>query len=165
MRLLITFFLCEQKILQQPVLYLSHYFKQNRAGYYDRLQAVRDQGDWESWLEFFVKGVLSVSREATETARQIIALREDHRQRITEELGRAAGNGHRILEYLYERPILDVAKIEELLGITYAGANALVSHLTKMGLLQEITGQRRNRVFRYAPYLNIFSETQRPSNA
>lgn len=110
-----------------------------------------------------MQGVLSVSREATETARQIIALREDHRQRITERLGRAAGNGHRILEYLYERPILDVAKIEQLLDITYAGANSLVSRLTDMELLQEITGQRRNRVFRYAPYLNLFSETQRPS--
>ena len=163
-RLLITFFLCEQEILQQPVLYLSHYFKQYRSEYYDRLQAVRDWDDWEGWLEFFVQGVLSVSREATETARQIIALKEDHRQRITEGLGRAAGNGHRILEYLYERPILDVAKIEQLLDVTYAGANSLVSRLTDMGLLQEITGQRRNRVFRYAPYLNLFSETQRPSN-
>ena len=161
-RLLITFFLCEQEILQQPVLYLSHYFKQHRAEYYDRLQAVRDQGDWEGWLEFFVQGVLSVSREATEIARQIIALREDHRQRIIEGLGRAAGNGHRILEYLYERPILNVAKIEQLLDITYDGANSLVSRLTDMGLLQEITGQRRNRIFRYAPYLNLFSETQRP---
>jgi len=162
-RLLITFFLCEQGILQSPVLYLSHYFKQYRDEYYRRLQAVRDQGDWEGWLNFFIKGVLSVSREATDTARQILALREEHRHLITEELGRSAGNGYRILEYLYKRPILEVSEIEQLLGMTYAGANNLVSRLVEIGLLQEITGQKRHRVFHYGPYLDLFSDTQRPA--
>ncbi len=157
-RLLITFFLCEQEILQRPVLYLSHYFKQHRAEYYRLLQAVRDEGDWEGWLTFFVNGVLSVSREATETARKVLALREDHRSRLTEGLGRAAGNGHRILEHLYQRPILNVSEVVDFLGITYAGANNLVSRLEDLGLLQEITGQRRGRVFRYAPYLDLFGE-------
>jgi Fic family protein len=159
-RLLITFFLCQQQILQRPVLYLSHHFKKHRAEYYDRLQAVRDRGDWEGWLEFFVTGVLETSREATETARRILALREDHRARITDRLGRAAGNGHRILEYLYQRPILKVAEIEKLLRVTYAAANGLVSRLASLGLLQEITGQKRHRVFRYAPYLDLFSDSQ-----
>ena len=161
-RLLITFLLCQQEILQRPVLYLSHYFKQHRDEYYRRLQAVRDQGDWEGWLKFFINGILSVSREAAETARQILALREDHRQRITEGLGRAAGNGHRILERLYQRPVFKVTEIDQFLGITYAGANSLISRLTRIGLLQEITGQKRHRVFRYAPYLDLFSDTQRP---
>ncbi len=161
-RLLITFFLCQQEILQRPVLYLSHYFKQNRDEYYRRLQAVRDQGDWEGWLEFFVNGILSVSREAAETARKILALREDHRQRITEGFGRASGNGHRILERLYQRPVFKVTEIDQFLGITYSGANSLISRLTQIGLLQEITGQKRHRVFRYAPYLDLFSDTQRP---
>jgi Fic family protein len=162
-RLLITLFLCEQEILQKPVLYLSHYFKHNRSAYYERLQAVRDQGDWEGWLEFFLRGVLSVSREATETARRILALRETHRSRITDQLGRAAGNGHRILEHLYERPILNVAEIERLLSVTYAAANGLVARLADLGILQEITGRKRHRVFRYAPYLDLFSGDHSPS--
>ncbi|MEQ9825251.1 MAG: Fic family protein [Puniceicoccaceae bacterium] len=156
-RLLITLFLCEQEILQMPVLYLSYYFKQHRSEYYDRLQNVRDRGDWEGWLEFFLSGVLIVSKEATETARRILALRESHRSQIAESLGRAAGNGHRILEHLYQRPILNVAEVEKLLNVTYAAANGLVSRLTELGILQEMTGQRRHRVFRYAPYLNLFS--------
>jgi len=157
-RLLITLFLCQQEILLRPVLYLSHFFKQHRSDYYDYLQAVRDRGDWEAWLEFFVQGVFSVSKEATETARRILDLRENHRSRITEALGRAAGNGHRILEHLYQRPVLNVSEIESFLDITYAGANSLVSRLAKIGILQEITGQRRHRVFRYAPYLDLFSD-------
>lgn len=157
-RLLITLFLCEQEILQKPVLYLSHYFKQHRSEYYERLQAVRDAGDWEGWLEFFFRGILSVSREATETARRILALRETHRSQIADRLGRAAGNGHRILEHLYQRPILNVAEVEQLLGVTYAAANGLVSRLAELHILQEITGQRRHRVFRYAPYLDLFSD-------
>jgi len=157
-RLLITLFLCQQEILLRPVLYLSHFFKQNRSDYYDHLQAVRDRGNWEAWLEFFVQGVFSVSKEATETARRILDLREIHRSRITESLGRAAGNGHRILEHLYQRPVLNVTEVETCLDVTYAGANSLVSRLTEIGILQEITGQRRHRVFRYAPYLDLFSD-------
>ena len=162
-RLLITFLLCEQEILQHPVLYLSHYFKKHREEYYGRLQAVRDKGDWEGWLEFFVNAVLSVSIEAAETARRILALREDHRQLITEGLGRAAANGHRILERLYQLPIFNVAEIQQYLGITFAGANSLVSRLATFRIVQEITGRKRNRVFRYGPYLDLFGDTQRPA--
>lgn len=157
-RLLITLFLCEQEILQKPVLYLSHFFKQHRSEYYERLQAVRDQGDWEGWLTFFLRGVLAISKEATETARRILVLRELHRSQITESLGRAAGNGHRILEYLYQRPIVNVSEVGQLLGVTYAAANRLISRIADLGILQEITGQKRHRVFRYAPYLDLFSE-------
>ena len=164
-RLLITFLICEQEILQHPVLYLSHYFKQHREEYYLRLQAVRDKGDWEGWLEFFVNAVLSVSIEAAETARRILVLREDHRQHITEGLGRAAANGHRILERLYQRPIFNVAEIEHYLRLTYAGANRLISRLTELGILREITGRKRHRVFRYGPYLDLFSDTQRSTDS
>jgi len=141
--------------------------KKQRAEYYDRLQAVRDRGDWEGWLHFFVTGVLETSREATETARRILALalREDHRGRITDNLGRAVGNGHRILEYLYQRPILNVTEIEKLLHVTYAAANGLVSRLASLGLLQEITGQKRHRVFRYAPYLDLFADAKEEGSA
>ncbi len=157
-RLLITFLLCQKEILLKPVLYLSHYFKRNRTEYYEHLQAVRDKGAWEQWLSFFLRGVASVSREATETARRIILLREEHRAAVTAQLGRASGNGHRVLEHLYRRPILSVQHVQELTGTTYTAANSLVSRLVALGILQELTGYRRNRLFRYQPYISIFTE-------
>ena len=157
-RLLVTFLLCQREILGKPVLYLSHYFKQFRAEYYERLQAVRDRGDWEGWLAFFLRGVIGVSREATETARRILALREDHRARVTTGLGRAAGNGHKVLEHLYQRPIVAVADVQALTATTYTAANNLVSRLVEQGVLMEATGYRRNRLFRYQAYIDLFGE-------
>ena len=157
-RLLITFLLCQREILLKPVLYLSHFFKQHRSEYYEHLQAIRDHGHWEQWLAFFLRGIASVSREATETARRILALREEHRAAVTTHLGRAAGNGHRVLESLYQRPILSVAEVQELTGTTFTAANNLVSRLVKLDILQEATGNKRNRVFRYAPYIAIFGD-------
>ncbi len=157
-RLMITFLLCQRDILLKPVLYLSHYFKQHRREYYEHLQAIRDHGHWEEWLAFFLRGVASVSREATETARRILALREEHRAAVTTHLGRAAGNGHRVLESLYRRPIVSVAEVQELTGTTFTAANNLVARLAKLGILQEATGYKRNRVFRYAPYIAIFGD-------
>lgn len=159
-RLLITFLLCQQEILLKPVLYLSHFFKQHRAEYYEHLQAIRDQGNWEQWLAFFLRGIVSVSREATETARRILSLREDHRAAVTAHLGRAAGNGHRVLESLYQRPIVSVAEVQALTGTTYTAANSLVSRLAQLEILQEATGYKRNRVFRYQPYITIFGENE-----
>ena len=159
-RLLITFLLTERNILQKPVLYLSHYFRRHRQMYYDCLQAVRSHGDWEGWLVFFLKGVAEVSREATDTARRILHLREVHRRTITEGLGRAAGNGHRTLEYLYERPIVSVKEIQELIGTTYPAANILVSRLVSSGILQEVTGRVRNRRFAYQQYIDLFQSAE-----
>ena len=156
-RLLITFLLCECKALRKPVLYLSHYFKKHRQEYYDRLQAVRDAGDWERWLVFFLKGIAEVSTQAAHTAQRILLLREEHRARITERLGRAAGNGHRVLESLYERPIASVKQVETLLGTTFAAANQIVRRLVEAGILVEITGQARHRRFRYDPYVQLFN--------
>lgn len=157
-RLLITFLLCQREVLLKPVLYLSHYFKQHRSEYYEHLQAIRDYGQWEQWLAFFLRGVASVSREATETARRILALREEHRATVTAHLGRAAGNGHRVLESLYQRPMVSVSEVQDLTGTTYTAANSLVARLTQLGILQEVTGYKRNRVFRYAPYIALFGD-------
>lgn len=88
--------LTECGVLHKPVLYLSHYFKQHRQAYYEHLQGVRDRGDWEAWLIFFLRGVIAVAGEAASTARNILQLREQHRLTITEHLSRSAGNGHRI---------------------------------------------------------------------
>lgn len=155
-RLLITFLLTEKRLLARPVLYLSHFFKRHRAEYYDRLQAVRDSGDWESWLSFFLCGVAEVSQEATRTAAAILGMRKHYRERITESLGRAAANGHRILERLFDHPIINVATVHDWLDVTQAGANNLVRRLVDTGVLREITGYARNRRFRFDPYLRLF---------
>lgn len=158
-RLLITFLLTERQVLHKPVLYLSHYFKRHRQDYYEHLQAVRDRGEWESWLAFFLRGVVEVADEATETARRILQLREQHRAAITEHLGRAAGSGHRVLETLFDRPIVTVADVQGITGTTYAAANQLVGRVVQIGILQEMTGYARNRRFRYAPYIALFNDT------
>ncbi len=158
-RLLITFFLCQQKILRTPVLYLSHYLKKHRGRYYDLLQATRDNGDWETWLKFFLRGVAEVSDEATETARRIVDLREAHRNVITEKFGRAAGNGLTILEYLFTNPILTVNQAVERLNVGYPTANNLMARFVEANLLVEITGNARNRRFSYQPYIRLFTDS------
>ena len=157
-RLLITFLLCEKGSLRKPVLYLSHYFKKHRQAYYELLQAIRDRGEFEEWLAFFLRGVTEVSVEAAETARRILELREVHRREITERFGRAAGNGHRVLERLYEQPIVSVSNLMALLGTTFAGANQIVQRLVEIGVLREFTGQARHRRFRYDAYVRLFEE-------
>lgn len=157
-RLLITFLLTEWGVLHKPVLYLSHYFKQHRQQYYEHLQAVRDRGEWEPWLAFFLRGAIEVAGEAATTARRIQLLREAHRSAITDKLGRAAGNGHRVLEKLFDRPIVSVSDVQQLTGTTHAAANTLVRRMTELGILEEITGYARNRRFRYGPYVRLFSD-------
>jgi Fic family protein len=157
-RLLITFLLTERGILHKPVLYLSHYFKSRRQEYYDRLQAVRVRGDWEGWLAFFLRGVIEVAGEAAETSRRILSMREDHRAAVTARLGRAAASGHKVLESLFDRPIMTVKDVQALTGTTYAAANGLVSRLVDAGVLSEMTGYARNRRFQYAPYIALFAE-------
>jgi Fic family protein len=158
-RLLITFLLCEKKVLSKPVLYLSFYLKKHRNEYYDQLQRVRDAGTWEDWLSFFLKGVEEVSIQATNTARRIITLREKHRSLITDKFGRAAGNGHRVLEKLYTVPIVSVHEVQQLIGTSYPAANDLVTRLVKADILREITGQIRNRRFIYREYVDIFMDS------
>jgi Fic family protein len=159
-RLLITFLLCERGVLHKPVLYLSHYFKQHRQTYYELLQATRDRGAWEDWLAFFLRGIAEVSVGATDTARRILTLRERHRSLIAEQLGYAAGNGHRVLERLFQHPIMSVSDVKDITGTSYAAANQLVERLVKIGILSEITGQARNRRFRYDAYVKLFDEPE-----
>lgn len=159
-RLLITFLLMQNEILLKPVLYISHYFRRNRAEYYDRLQAVRDRGEWEPWIKFFLTGIAAVSLEATETARAIVDLRERHRRLVTERFGRAAANGLNILEGLFSSPIVTIGQVQKSLGITYPPANALVQRFVEAGILFEMTGQERYRVYRYSPYIGLFSDNR-----
>lgn len=161
-RLLITFLLCEKEILKRPLLYLSHFFKLNRAEYYDRLQAVRDRGDWEGWLKFFLRGVAQVAAEATVNAGRIVEMRERHRELILKRLGRASGKALQLLERLHFRPIVSVQTIMEFTGLSFANANSLARQLLAVGLLRETTGRKRNRRFSYEPYLELFQERRSP---
>ena len=156
-RLLITLLLCEQGALQRPVLYLSHFLKEHRAGYYAALQAVREDGAWEEWIAFFLRAVAASAADATETARRIVDLRERHRGLIVAHLGQGAGTGLRLLEALYQRPLIDVPEAKAILGLTFQGANRLVGRLVGLGILEELTGQQRNRVFRCSEYANLFA--------
>lgn len=156
-RLLITFLLCQRNILHHPLLYLSHYFKMNRAEYYDRLTAIRRNGDWEGWIKFFLTGVKTVANDAVETARKIIALREDTRQLVTNELGSMSG-APQLLESLFTQPAITANLAKDQLGISFAQANKLLGHFEELGLLVETTGQKRNRRFRFEPYLALFRD-------
>jgi len=158
-RLLITFLLCEQNILQRPLLYISHYFKKYRSEYYDRLQAIRESGNWEGWLKFFLRGVYEVAQEAAATARKIVKLKEEHRQLVLNTMGRKSGNAIALLESLYLRPIFNVEHAEKITSLSYPNANALIKALSDIGLVEETTGQKRNRAFSYAPYLAVFRDS------
>ncbi len=164
-RLLITFLLTERGRLTRPVLYLSHFFKRHRAEYYERLQSIRDTGDWEGWLEFFLRGVAEVGSEATSTAAAILTMREKYRTLITERLGRAAGNGHRVMDRLFDQPIVTAATVREWLVVTPPAAYQIIDRLTDIGLLREITGYARNRRFRFDPYLRLFADAEPEADA
>jgi Fic family protein len=154
-RLLITLLLCERAILREPLLYLSYFFKAHRAQYYDRLMAVRNDADWEGWIKFFLRGVFEVSQGATETARAILDLREEHRAAIAAQIS-GSTNGLRLLDYLYQQPIISIGMAEEFLDCAYITAAKLIEVFQKLGILIETTGRSRNRRFRYQRYWELF---------
>jgi Fic family protein len=155
-RLLNIFLLVHRGILRKPLLYLSYYFKLHRTEYYDRLMAVRLTGDWESWIRFFLRGVVQTAREATETAERLFELREAHRSLI---LNKSLGeNGLLLLSNLFRRPLVNINVVARELGTTFPTASRLVSAFEELGLLREITGQKRSRMFRYEPYLALFDD-------
>lgn len=159
-RLLITLLLCEQGELRQPALYLSWYLNRHRQEYYSRLQGVQERGDWEGWLAFFLRGVAETAEDAAETARRIQAMRDAHRRLVVESFGTSAANAFLVLEALCRNPIVSVARVRQLTGLTIAPANRLVARLVELGLLVEITGQKRNRQFRYEPYVRLFDDAE-----
>jgi Fic family protein len=155
-RLLITFLLCHAGVLRRPLLCLSHYLKLHRAEYYDRLTAVRFAGDWEGWLAFFLRGVSEVARESELTAQRIVELRERTRQEF--QARDMSASAFKLLDHLFLQPVTTVNAAKDALGVSYRYANDVVSDLVASGMLEEITGQRRNRRFRFARYLALFQE-------
>jgi len=153
-RLLITFLLVHGDALHRPLLYLSYYFKLHRAEYYDRLTAIRIAGDWEGWLKFFLRGVAVTATEAKQTAQKIFDLRERHRELVLAHS--LTPNGLNLLSLLFRRPLVNVNLVASSLEISYQKANTLVGRFADLGLLQETTGGRRSRVFRYGPYMSLF---------
>ncbi|MDP8230069.1 MAG: Fic family protein [Candidatus Gorgyraea atricola] len=156
-RLLITFFLCHKKILKKPLLYLSHYFKQNRLEYYDRLMAVREKGDFESWIKFFLRGVASVAEEACKTSTKIINLKDKDKKMVIETY-KESSKAAIFYEKLFDRPIVSIKDIAKIMNITFPTASDVCMKLTKIDVLSEITGKERNKLFVYKEYLDILKQ-------
>lgn len=155
-RLLISFWLVGQQVIRRPILYPSLFFKEHREEYVDRLQAIRDDGAWEDWLAFFLDGIGQVAREATGRALEIVRLRAEHQQRLTETLGKRGPNALVLLDHLFRQPVVSAKLVESALDVSQPTASALVRDLEGIGFLRELTGKRRNRLFAYQPYLDLF---------
>ena len=161
-RLLITFLLCHAGMLREPLLYLSLHLKQNRTAYYDLLNAVRHEGDWEAWLTFFLTGVKQTAEGAVATAHRLSALFTEDRGKI-EGAGRRAGSALRVHEALKSRPILSMPEVCRKTGLSFPAASSAMALLAGSGVARELTGKRRNRLFVYDRYLGILNEgTERP---
>jgi Fic family protein len=160
-RLLIAFILHHEGLLSQPLLYLSLYFKQHRAEYYRLLDLVRSEGDWEAWVDFFLEGVEQTGSNAVQTAKRLLALFKEDEQQV-QMLGRVAASALRIFRVLCERPIVTLNQVSKLAGVTFPTAAKAIEALMRLGIVRELTGQRRNRVFVYDRYLAILNEGTEP---
>lgn len=156
-RLLIAMLLHEGGVLRQPLLYLSLYLKQHRAVYYELLDRVRTNGDWEAWVDFFLEGVEQTAQGAVQTARRLVDLFQQDTQCVQAAGGRNA-TVLRVLDALRQRPLCSLRQIGATAGISFPTASKAMLALVGMGIARELTGQRRNRVFVYDAYLNILNE-------
>jgi Fic family protein len=160
-RLLITLLLCAKGALKQPLLYLSLYFKKHRNQYYDHLQRIRTEGAWEEWLRFFLEGTALTAQEAAETATRILDLFSKDREKI-QKLGRPATSALRVHEYMQRKPIANIAAIAKALKLSIPTVTVALKHLVRIGIVEEVTGKRRDRLFTYSRYFNIVSEGTEP---
>ena len=162
-----TLLLCaEEKVLSQPLLYLSLYLKRNRDEYYEHLQRVRTHGEWEEWLAFFLRGVTDVAGAATDTTRRIVHMIEHDRARIESELGRAAGSALRVHHLLVREVALSIPWATDHLALSEPTVASAIQHLETLGVAREATGRSRGRLYVYDEYLAILSEgTERPDEA
>jgi len=156
-RLFITLYLVSQGILSKPTLYLSDFFERNKNTYYDSLTIVRSSNDLEHWLKFFLVGVTQTAKNSKLTFEKIIALRRDCEQNII-SLGKRAKKGQELLKHLYSQPILNTKQIAERLEITHPSASTLAKQFENIGIFKEITGFKRNRLFMFSKYLELFQK-------
>jgi len=156
-RLIITFFLAYKNILHKPTLYLSNYFKKYRKQYYEYLFNVHAKGDYESWIKFFLNGVIEISRQAVETARKITKLRETDLKKI-QGLGRSADNALELFNALFNRPAVSVEDTGEIVKLKYPNAKILIDKFIKLEILELFVEKKRNKVFVYKKYLKLFEE-------
>lgn len=155
-RLLIALLLCDQKVLREPILYLSLYFKTHRQYYYELLNNVRTTGDWEAWLDFFAEAIIVTASQAVEAAQQLVALSNQDRDKIS-TLGRAASSALQVHRALMKHPIATAGFLAETTGITQAVINKALGHLVQLGIVRELSGQKRNRLYSYAAYIEIMN--------
>jgi Fic family protein len=160
-RLLITLLLCAKRALKEPLLYLSLYFKTHRSRYYDLLQRVRTDGAWEEWLQFFLEGMAATAQEAAETATRILHLFSTDREKI-QKLGRSSSSALRVHEYMQRKPIANIAATAKALKISIPTVTLALNHLVRIGIVEEVTGKRRDRLFTYSRYFNIVSKGTEP---
>ena len=160
-RLLIAFILHHGGVLSKPLLYLSLYLKQHQAEYYRLLDLVRAEGGWEAWLDFFLEGVENTASNAVQTAQRLLALFSEDADRV-QSLGRAAASALRVFNALRERPLVTLNEVHRHTGISFPTATKGMSALVNLGIVRELTGQRRNRVFVYDRYLSILNEGIEP---
>ena len=160
-RLMITLLLCASGLLKHPILYLSLYFKTHRSYYYELLQRVRTHGDWETWLEFFLDGVIDTSEHAIETAQKILELFERDHEKIKQS-GKLAASSLRIHRVLQERPVLSASYAVKNAGISLPTVYSVVKHLESIGIVKEVTGKKKNRIFAYDEYFQILSKISDP---
>ena len=161
-RLLITLLLCDAGVLNQPLLYLSLHFKQNRAEYYRLLDQVRAEGDWEAWLDFFLEGVETTAAGAVKTALRLLEVFNTDIERI-QKSGRAAGSALRVHAAMRERPLVLLKEVCRRTGLSFPAASKGMELLVKLGVARELTGKRRNRLFAYDRYLGVLAEGTEPS--
>lgn len=160
-RLLVTLFLCVNGVLRKPLLYLSLYLKTHRADYYRLLQEVREHGTWETWLEFFLDGITQTANQAFDAATRIVELFKVDRERITVE-GERAGSALRVHELLQQNPFATTNLLVERTGLTAPTINAALTELVRIGIVEEVTGRKRGRVFGYRALLSILNEGTTP---
>ncbi len=156
-RLLITLLLCSEELLKEPMLYLSLYLKSHRSRYYELLNHVRLTGDWESWLEFFAEAVTDTAMRAVDTVQKLIALAAEDRDAIN-QLGRVAGSVLRIHRALQERPVALPKWLGEQAGLSSATVNTCLKHLERLGIVNEVTGRKRRRIYAYSRYLDLMNQ-------
>lgn len=158
-RLLITLFLVSEGILEKPLLYLSSYFEKDKTQYYDNLMGVRHKNDMLQWLKYFLVGVEQTAALAVHALSEVLALKTKIEQGIQASFGRRSASAQVLLNSLFMRPVVRVEDVQNICQLSYKAANDLVSLMQKQGVLREITGQSRNRLFVFSAYLAIFNES------